>query len=54
VNAYAVVDKLTYPLLFKICRSQITLKQTTTTKTKPQLAIEVQEVKALGFQVGWF
>lgn len=52
VNAYAVVDKLTYPLLFKIFKPKSRLQADDDYKTKPQLAIEIlQEVKALGFQV---
>lgn len=52
VNAYAVVDKLTYPLLFKIFKPKSRLQADDEYKTKPQLAIEIlQEVKALGFQV---
>ena len=52
VNAYAVVDKLTYPLLFKIFKPKSRLKPNDSYKTKPQLAIEIlQEVKALGFEV---
>lgn len=52
VNAYAVVDQLTYPLLFKIFKPKSRLKADDQYKTKPQLAIEIlREVKALGFQV---
>lgn len=52
VNAYAVVDHLTYPLLFKIFKPRSRLKAEDEYKTKPQLAIEIlREVKAMGFQV---
>lgn len=52
VNAYAVVDKLTYPLLFKIFKPKSRLKADDEYKTKPQLASEIlREVKALGFRV---
>jgi len=47
-----VVDKLTYPLLFKSFKPKSRLKPDDSYKTKPQLAIEIlQEVKALGFEV---
>jgi SRSO17 transposase len=41
VNAYAVVDKLTYPLLFKIFKPKSRLQADDDYKTKPQLAIEI-------------
>lgn len=52
VNAYAVVDNLTYPLLFKVFKPKSRLKPGDEYKTKPQIAIELlHEIKALGFQV---
>jgi SRSO17 transposase len=52
VNAYAVVGKLTYPLLFKVFKPQSRLKAGDVYKTKTQLAIEIlQEVHRLGFKV---
>lgn len=52
VKAYAVVDKLTYQLMFKIFKPKSRLKADDKYKTKPQLAIEIlQEVKARGFEV---
>ena len=41
VNTYAVVEGITYPLLFKIFKPKKCLKAEDTYKTKPQLAIEI-------------
>jgi SRSO17 transposase len=52
VNAYGVVDGITYPLLFKVFKPQSRLKAGDEYKTKPQLAVEIiEEVKALGFNI---
>ena len=52
VNAYGIVEGITYPLLFKIFKPKGCLKPEDTYKTKPQLAVEIlQELKALGFQI---
>ncbi len=52
VNAYAVVDGITYPLLFKIYKPKSRLKATDEYKTKPQLAVEiVYEVQAMGLVI---
>jgi SRSO17 transposase len=52
VNAYAVVDGITYPLLFKIYKPKTRLKANDQYQSKPQIAVEIiQEVKALGFVV---
>ena len=52
VNAYAVVDGITYPLLFKIYKPKSRLKATDEYKTKPQLAVEIiHEVQAMGLVI---
>ena len=52
VNAYAVVGRITYPLLFKIFKPRGCLLPGDIYKTKPQLAVEIlQELKALGFKI---
>jgi len=52
VNAYGVVDGITYPLLFKVFKPRSRLKAGDEYKTKPQLAVEIiEEVKALGFNI---
>ncbi|WNN92160.1 IS701 family transposase (plasmid) [Gloeocapsopsis dulcis] len=52
VNAYALVDGLTYPLLFKIFKPRHRLKAGDEYKTKPQLAVEIlQELRASGFTI---
>jgi SRSO17 transposase len=51
VNAYGVLDGITFPLIFKIFKPQKRLKEKDKYKTKPQLAIEIiQELRSLGFQ----
>jgi SRSO17 transposase len=51
VNAYGVLDGITFPLIFKIFKPQKRLKEKDKYKTKPQLAIEIiQELRGLGFQ----
>jgi len=52
VNAYAVVEDITYPLLFKIYKPKSRLKAIDQYQSKPQLAIEiVSEVLAMGFVI---
>lgn len=52
VNAYGVVDGITYPLHFKVFKPRSRLKAGDEYKTKPQLAVEIiEEVKALGFPI---
>ena len=41
VNAYAVVDGITIPLLFKVFRPRTQLNPGDKYKTKPELAIEI-------------
>lgn len=51
VNAYAVVEGITFPLLFKVYKPQTRLKKGDTYKTKPELAVEIiGELKRLGFK----
>jgi SRSO17 transposase len=50
VNAYAVVDGLTYPLLFKIYQPKSRLKAGDEYQSKPQIAVEIiREIQAMGF-----
>lgn len=52
VNAYAVVDGITYPLLFKIFKPRNQLQPGDVYKTKPELAVEIlQELQAWNFQI---
>lgn len=52
VNAYGIVEGITYPLIFKIFKPQRCLKPGDIYKTKPQLAVEILlELKALGFPI---
>jgi SRSO17 transposase len=52
VNAYAVVDGITYPLLFKIYKPKSRLKADDEYKSKPQIAIEmIREIQAMGFVI---
>lgn len=41
VNAYAVVDGITYPLLFKVFKPRNRLKLGDIYKTKPELGVEI-------------
>lgn len=51
VNAFGVLDNITFPLLFKIFKPQKRLKDGDDYKSKPQLAIElIQELRERGFQ----
>lgn len=52
VNAYAVMDNMTYPLMFKVFKPRSRLKSGDQYKTKPQLALEiVQELIDYGFNI---
>lgn len=52
VNAYAVVDNITYPLLFKIFNPRTRLQPGDVYKSKPQLAVEIlQELQQEHFQI---
>jgi SRSO17 transposase len=52
VNAYGVVDGITYPLMFQIFKPKNCLKEGDKYKSKPQIALEIiQELKAWGFQI---
>src|ERR1051326_1038040 len=43
VNAYGVMDGITFPLLFKVYKPKGTLKTGDKYKTKPELAVEIIE-----------
>jgi SRSO17 transposase len=50
VNAYGILDNMSFPLMFKIFKPKGRLKQQDVYKTKPQLAQEIiQELQAFGF-----
>jgi SRSO17 transposase len=50
VNAYGVLDGITFPLIFKVFKPQNSLEANEDYKTKPQLAIAIiQELKEMGF-----
>lgn len=52
VNAYAMVDSITYPLIFKVFKPQTQLQDGDVYKTKPELAVEIlQELQAWNFQI---
>lgn len=52
VNAYAVVDGLTYPLLFRIYKPKSRLKAPDEYRSKPQIAVEmIRELQAMGFVI---
>jgi SRSO17 transposase len=52
VNAYGVVDGITYPLMFQIFKPKKRLKEGDKSKSKPQIAVEIiQELKAREFQI---
>jgi SRSO17 transposase len=51
VNAYGVLDHITFPLLFKAYKPKTRLKPEDTYKTKPELAVEIiQELHQFGFR----
>jgi SRSO17 transposase len=50
VNAYGILDHITFPLLFKVYKPRTRLQPGDTYKTKPQLAVElIQELQHWGF-----
>lgn len=50
VNAYGVLDHLTFPLLFRVFKPQKRLHPEDTYRTKPQLAIQlIEDLQAQGF-----
>ncbi|ARV59278.1 hypothetical protein BZZ01_12155 [Nostocales cyanobacterium HT-58-2] len=52
VNAYGVVEGITYPLLFKIFKPRKCLKEGDKYHTKPQLAVKIiRELKKRGFKI---
>lgn len=52
VNAYGVVDGITYPLIFQIFKPKNRLKEGEQYKTKPQIALEIiQEIQEMGFKI---
>lgn len=52
VNAYAVVDGITYPLLFRIYKPKSRLKGDDEYQSKPQIAVEmIREIQAMGFVI---
>ncbi|GHO79308.1 DDE transposase [Ktedonobacter sp. SOSP1-85] len=51
VNAYGVLDRMTFPLLFRVFKPDKRLKGEEQYKTKPELAVEIiEELQAWGFQ----
>lgn len=51
VNAYGVLDQMTFPLLFRVFKPKKRLKEGDCYRTKPELAAElVEELIAWGFQ----
>ncbi|GHO63910.1 DDE transposase [Ktedonobacter sp. SOSP1-52] len=51
VNAYGVLDQITFPLLFRVFKPDKRLKGEDQYKTKPELAVEIiEELQAWGFQ----
>jgi len=52
VNAYAVVEGITYPLMFKIYKPKSRLKAGDEYQSKPQIAVEmIREIQAMGFVI---
>lgn len=52
VNAYAVVDNITYPLLFKIFKPRHRLQERDEYKSKPQLGAEIiRELQSFEFNI---
>lgn len=52
VNAYAVVDNITYPLLFRGYKPKSRLQDNEVYQSKPQLAVAlIREIQALGFVI---
>jgi SRSO17 transposase len=52
VNAYAVVETITYPLLSRVYKPKSRLKDNEVYQSKPELAVElIREIEALGFVI---
>jgi SRSO17 transposase len=52
VNAYVVVDDLTYPLLFRIYKPKSRLNANDVYQSKPEIAVQlIREIQALGFVI---
>ncbi len=52
VNAYGVLDQVTFPLFFKVFKPEKRLKAADVSQTKPQLAVElVHAVRQAGFHI---
>ncbi len=52
VNAYAVVEGITYPLIFQIFKPKTRLLAGDKSKTQPQIAVEIiQELQEWGFKI---
>lgn len=52
VNAYGVVDGITYPLIFKIYKPKSRLGSGDIYQSKPQIAVEmIREIQAMGFVI---
>ncbi|NJR73382.1 MAG: IS701 family transposase [Scytonema sp. CRU_2_7] len=50
VNAYGIIEGITFPLIFKVFKPKKRLKSEDKYKSKPQLAIEIiKELRELGF-----
>jgi SRSO17 transposase len=43
VNAYGVLDHITFPLIFKVYKPKTRLQSEDASKTKPELAVEIME-----------
>jgi SRSO17 transposase len=51
VNAYGILDHITFPLLFKVFKPRTRLQPGDTYKTKPELAVEIiKELQQWGFR----
>jgi len=52
VNAYGVVDNITFPLYFKVFKPRKRLKEADSYQTKPTIAIDlIRDVQAAGFTI---
>ena len=51
VNAYGVMENITFPLIFKVFKPRTRLQPGDPYKTKPELAVEIiEELEQWGFQ----
>jgi SRSO17 transposase len=51
VNAYGILENITFPLIFKIFKPKSRLQEQDVYKTKPQLAREIiNELREIGFK----